>query len=76
MAMPGKYPVHPQISTRGMPSKSTQWVHPCHPINKTQAAQVPQLTLNIPKKGKIKNYNGLNSTLNGKNLKLIPSNNT
>ena len=45
-------------------------------INKTKAAQVPQLTLNIPKKGKIKNYNGLNSTLNGKALKLIPSNNT
>ena len=44
MAIPGKYPMHPQIPTKGMPSKPTQWVCPCHQV-------IPHLTLQVQSTG-------------------------
>ena len=40
MAMSGKYPVHPQMPTKGMPSKPTQWVQPCHLVTPYFTLQV------------------------------------
>ena len=46
------------------------------PISGTQAAKVSQPILNIPRKGKIKNYSSLNSIPTYKAHRLIPSNKT
>ena len=62
-------------SWSSLPSSDTPLDSPIL-VNETQVAQVPQPTLGIPRKGKIKKYSGLKSTPNGKALKLIPANNT
>ena len=74
-----------KVPTKGMPSKSTQWVCPCHLVIphltlQVQSVgvklQVSQPTLSIHLKGKIKNYSSSNSTPTHKAHKLIPGNNT
>ena len=42
--MPGKYPMHPQMPTKGMPSNPTQWVCPYHLV-------IPHLTLQVQSLG-------------------------
>ena len=57
-----------------LPSNDTLLDTPS-PVSGTQAAQVPQPTLSIPRKRKIKNYSSPNSIPTHKAYRLIPSNN-
>ena len=58
-----------------LPSSDTP-LNSSGPVSKTQATQTPQLTLDMPRKGKIKNYNSPNSIPTHKAYRLILSNDT
>ena len=66
-----------QTNAMGLPLPSSDTpLDSSSPVNGTQAAKVSQSILNIPRKGKIKNYSSPNSIPTYKAHRLIPSNKT
>ena len=85
LAMPGKYPMHPLMPTKGILRKSIQWVYPYHLVTPHLTLQVQSVGLRLhgylsqpsvsPEKGRLRDTSILDPIPIHKAHQLISSDN-